>query len=486
MLAEKYFKMRNLEDEFEDEVLSRGLSQAPQILMQTEELTKTIDDTKDMIGMFVAGILIMGGAVTALLAMKTDLGKYIINALKLILPKDIKESAKGVSDKIIQARDNIITPIVERQAAFAPSTNARYPSNMRTSEMMRNNIKKLEGLSLTAYKDESTYSIGYGHAGAKPGQKITEAQAEALFNQDIGRFEKAVQTYVKVPITQNQFDALVSLSYNIGIDAFRKSTLLKKLNQGDYAGAQKEFGRWVYGDNKRVISALVKRRKAEADLFGKDIVNIQSNPIANKIEAEKIVKKARDMITETRSSGWCAKRVHDVLEHGLGIKGIARRPSACDYIDEFQKHSQFIEISPVSVQPGDIVVYDKRGKHIHGHIFISDGGLNSGWSDFKGQQLKNPSEYGTVHVFRYVGNQKPSVQDLAQKNAVLTSQNSAKITKAKNDKQKFLNQVAPATNKTVNTISRIIPPAFAVPGLALMVFGDKMDKPRAKKVSRNN
>ncbi len=84
--------------------------------------------------------------------------------------------------------------------------------------------------------------------------------------QDLKKFESAVNTAVKVPINQNQFDALVSLTYNIGIGAFKDSTLLKKLNVKDYKGAAEQFPRWNRGGG-RVLNGLVKRRKIEMELF---------------------------------------------------------------------------------------------------------------------------------------------------------------------------------------------------------------------------
>jgi lysozyme len=83
---------------------------------------------------------------------------------------------------------------------------------------------------------------------------------------DLKIFERAVNGAVKVPLTQNQFDALVSLSYNIGVGAFKKSTLLKKLNSGDYKGAANQFDVWVNAGGKR-LAGLVRRRAIEKKLF---------------------------------------------------------------------------------------------------------------------------------------------------------------------------------------------------------------------------
>lgn len=129
-------------------------------------------------------------------------------------------------------------------------------------------IRRFEGLHLTAYWDNGQYAIGYGHRGpdVSPGQRITVEEAERLLQQDVAKAETVVRSLVTVPLTQAQFDALVSFVYNVGAGAFRSSTLLRLLNDGDYAGAMAEFNRWVYSDG-RVLPGLVARREAEAALF---------------------------------------------------------------------------------------------------------------------------------------------------------------------------------------------------------------------------
>lgn len=130
-------------------------------------------------------------------------------------------------------------------------------------------IKGFEGLRLSAYQDSAgVWTIGYGHTGnVKPGDRITQAEAERLLQQDTAWAQQAVRDQVKVPLTQGQFDALTSFTFNLGAGALEKSTLLKKLNAGDYAGAQAEFGKWVHAGGE-VLQGLVRRRAAEADLFG--------------------------------------------------------------------------------------------------------------------------------------------------------------------------------------------------------------------------
>lgn len=130
-------------------------------------------------------------------------------------------------------------------------------------------LKQWEGLRLTAYKDSGgVLTIGYGHTGpdVKAGMTITEAQAEMLLMRDLSRFEQSVERSVKVPLTDNQFGALVSFAYNVGTSAFEGSTLLKKLNAGDYSSVPSQLARWNKVGGK-VLAGLTNRRAAEAGLW---------------------------------------------------------------------------------------------------------------------------------------------------------------------------------------------------------------------------
>lgn len=139
---------------------------------------------------------------------------------------------------------------------------------MKTSPAGRDLIRKSEGLRLEAYDDGAgTLTIGYGHTPASPGQRVTHAEAEALFAADVLTAEAAVRALITVPLSQAQFDALVSFTYNLGADRLRDSTLRELLNAGDYRGAQSQFRRWIFGNGK-VMDGLRRRRAAEAELFG--------------------------------------------------------------------------------------------------------------------------------------------------------------------------------------------------------------------------
>lgn len=130
-------------------------------------------------------------------------------------------------------------------------------------------IKAHEGCRLHAYLcPAKVWTIGYGHTGdVTPGLVITQPQADALLKRDLReRFEPYVNELVRVPINQNMFDALVSLTFNIGVNAFRKSTLLRLLNERRYTEAAAQFQRWNKGGG-RVLTGLVRRRAEEANLF---------------------------------------------------------------------------------------------------------------------------------------------------------------------------------------------------------------------------
>jgi lysozyme len=140
---------------------------------------------------------------------------------------------------------------------------------MQTSSSGINLIKSFESLALDSYVcPAGKLTIGYGHTGSdvREGMHVTAEQAEATLRQDLVRFENAVNTAVTAPLRQSQFDALVCFTFNVGAGNFGSSTLLKLLNQRDYAGAANEFLRWDHGGGK-VLPGLTRRREAERALF---------------------------------------------------------------------------------------------------------------------------------------------------------------------------------------------------------------------------
>lgn len=147
---------------------------------------------------------------------------------------------------------------------------------MQVSDKSIELIKRFEGCTLSAYPDPGTggapWTIGYGWTGnvdgkpVRPGMKIDQATADRLLRTGIVSYDQAVNKMLKVKVTQNQYDALVSLAYNIGTRALSTSTLMRKLNSGDYSGAADEFLRWNKSGGK-VMPGLTNRRKAEREVF---------------------------------------------------------------------------------------------------------------------------------------------------------------------------------------------------------------------------
>ena len=139
---------------------------------------------------------------------------------------------------------------------------------MNTSKKGKALIKKYEGCRLKAYKcPAGVLTIGYGHTNnVRIDDVITQAEADKLLDIDIAIKEKEVNSVLKVPVTQGQYDALVSFAFNLGIGNLKKSTLLRLVNQGKYKNASNEFSRWVYAGGK-VLTGLVKRRNEEKELF---------------------------------------------------------------------------------------------------------------------------------------------------------------------------------------------------------------------------
>lgn len=154
---------------------------------------------------------------------------------------------------------------------------------MQTSQNGVDLIKGFEGCRLTAYQDQvGVWTIGYGHTGPEvvPAFTITQDQAEGILKHDLIRFEDGVNNAVKVSLSQNQFDALVSFSYNLGLHTLQNSTLLKLLNSGDYDGAAGEFVKWDHAGGQ-VVAGLLHRRQAEQALFQQNDQDASNDDTAN-------------------------------------------------------------------------------------------------------------------------------------------------------------------------------------------------------------
>lgn len=140
---------------------------------------------------------------------------------------------------------------------------------MRTSQAGKDLIISFEGIRLQAYKCPAgvwTIGVGSTQPPVTPGEEITKKEAMDRFDHDLSKFEKAVDRLVTVPLTQNQFDALVSFTFNVGEGALTKSTLLKKLNAGNYDAVPAELMKWTKGGGKE-LPGLVRRRRAECAMW---------------------------------------------------------------------------------------------------------------------------------------------------------------------------------------------------------------------------
>lgn len=158
---------------------------------------------------------------------------------------------------------------------------------MRLSDAGIDFIAKFEGRRMAVYLDPvGLPTVGVGHlltAAEKKkwpvGHKLSTAEVNELFRKDVKRFEDAVNSKVKVPLRQNEFDALVSLAFNIGTGALSKSTVLRRLNAGDRHGAADAFLSWNKAGG-RVLNGLTRRRKAEREMFLSGLLSFPDQPPA--------------------------------------------------------------------------------------------------------------------------------------------------------------------------------------------------------------
>jgi lysozyme len=150
---------------------------------------------------------------------------------------------------------------------------------MKISDRGLDLIKRFEGLELEAYQDVvGIWTIGYGHTSMAgppdvvPGMEISEREAEKILKRDLQQYEEGVEKAVKAEITQNMYDALVSITYNIGVSAMKRSTFIKRLNNKQYEAAA-EAMHWWNKAGGRVVQGLKNRREAEAALFLEGYIN---------------------------------------------------------------------------------------------------------------------------------------------------------------------------------------------------------------------
>ena len=188
--------------------------------------------------------------------------KHIFDFLRKISGGKLTQKQVDAADKLIATAYDDLNDVLGIAA-----------DEMHVSPSGVDLICNFEGLRLKAYDDGvGVWTIGFGTTKypngirVKKGDTCTLEQAKAYMQNDLKSFEQTVNTAVKVPLNQNQFDALVSLAYNIGSTAFKNSTLVKQLNEGNYKAATNQFNAWVNAGGKR-MQGLVNRRAAERALF---------------------------------------------------------------------------------------------------------------------------------------------------------------------------------------------------------------------------
>lgn len=178
-----------------------------------------------------------------------------------------EEAASALAPEIKAAPETAPAPAAATPAPLA-DPNLGNPANrdLKINDAGLEIIKQSEGLQLDAYQSGGHWFIGYGHLGAKPGQTISQAEADRLLRQDVVGAENGVKRLVIVPVNENEFSAMVSLAYNLGIGNFGRSSVLEKINAGDRKGAADAFLR----HNKAggvVNEHLTQRREKERALF---------------------------------------------------------------------------------------------------------------------------------------------------------------------------------------------------------------------------
>ncbi|MDH1800065.1 lysozyme [Acinetobacter johnsonii] len=188
--------------------------------------------------------------------------KHIFDFLRKISGGKLTQKQVDAADKLIATAYDDLNDVL-----------GIATDEMHTSPSGIDLICNFEGKRLTAYDDGvGVWTIGFGTTVYPNGIKVmkgdtcTEAQAKTYMAHDLKKFEATVNKAITVQLNQNQFDALVSLAYNIGTNAFSKSTLVKKLNANDIRGAADQFDVWVNAGGKR-MQGLVNRRTVEKALF---------------------------------------------------------------------------------------------------------------------------------------------------------------------------------------------------------------------------
>jgi lysozyme len=193
---------------------------------------------------------------------------------------------------------------------------------MKTSAEGINHIREFEGERLTAYRcSAGVLTIGVGHTSAAgapdvcEGMTITAAESSTILARDLASFELGVERMLEVRVSQNQFDILVSFAFNCGLGALKKSTLLKRVNEGNFDAVPAELMKWTKAGGKEV-AGLVRRRRAEAKLWRGVDTNQPVDILEARLKPEQ--PKASKSITQSKEANAA------VAAGGLGTVAVAQ------------------------------------------------------------------------------------------------------------------------------------------------------------------
>lgn len=233
---------------------------------------------------------------------------------------------------------------------------------MKTSDKGVALIKAHEGKRLSAYScPAGVLTIGFGHTTAAghptvvQGMRISEREADDILRRDLSRFEDRVNRLVKVPLTQGQFDALVSFDFNTG--ALHSSTLLKKLNAGDYAAIPAQLMRWTKGGG-RELPGLVRRRRDEAELWR----SLDPGATGGKADVGKIdAPQAPKPITQSRTAQ-AAFFVGAVGTLGPINEAITAVKTTVDGVSSFATAGPWVLAAVAIIGAAAFIIWDRKRK----------------------------------------------------------------------------------------------------------------------------
>jgi lysozyme len=196
---------------------------------------------------------------------------------------------------------------------------------MRTNKAGIDIIKEFEGLRLKAYKcPAAVWTIGYGHTSmagppsVKMGMVITKAEADSILKRDLVKYENGVKDAIRVEVTPNQFAACVSLCYNIGIGAFKKSSVARFCNARQWQKAADAFMLWNKAGG-RVLPGLTRRRAAEAALFSRGNVKSEVRPVIDEPKGKSMMLSSTNLAAGATAAAGVTAAARETIENASGL-----------------------------------------------------------------------------------------------------------------------------------------------------------------------